>query len=132
MLHIAKENVQTAQDRARFYVDQDRRPRAFTIGKKVVLRVPTDSTSLSTSKCAKLAPRYCGPFEIIMRVRSSAYHLPLPCTVGIHHVFQSSVKRLDCTTTSHEEERINKDVVRVEGPTKRRRQEEKRLRDVQV
>ena len=35
MLHIAKENVQTAQDRARFYVDQNRRPRAFTIGQKV-------------------------------------------------------------------------------------------------
>ena len=39
---------------------------------------------------------------------------------------------MDCTTTTHEEERINKDVVYVEGPTKRKRQEEKRLRDVQV
>ena len=44
----------------------------------------------------------------------------------------TTVKRLHCTTTSHEEECINKDIVRVEGPTKRRRQEEKRLRDVQV
>ena len=34
MLHIPKENVQTAQDGARFYVDQDRCPRAFTIGQK--------------------------------------------------------------------------------------------------
>ena len=35
MLHIFKENVQTTQDRPRFYADQDRRPRAFTIGQKV-------------------------------------------------------------------------------------------------
>ena len=90
MLHIAKENVKTAQDRARFYADQDRRPRAFTIGQKVFLRVPTDSTSLSTGKCAKLAPRYCGPFEILKRVGSSAYHLALPRNVGIHPVFHVS------------------------------------------
>ena len=51
-----KENVKTAQDRARFYVDQDRRPRAFTIGQKVFFCVPTDSTPLSTGKCTKLDP----------------------------------------------------------------------------
>ena len=56
MLHIAKENLKIAQDRARFYAHQGRRPRAFTIGKNVFLHVPIDSTSLSTSKCTKLAP----------------------------------------------------------------------------
>ena len=55
MWHIAKENVQTTQDRARFYADQDRRPRPFTTGQKVCLLVPTHSTSLFTGKCAKLA-----------------------------------------------------------------------------
>ena len=40
MLHIAKENVKAAQDRARFYADQDRRPRAFTIGQKVFFACP--------------------------------------------------------------------------------------------
>ena len=56
MFHIAKENVKTAQDRAQFYADQDRCPRAFTIGQKVFLCVPTNSTSFSTGKCVKLAP----------------------------------------------------------------------------
>ena len=36
MLHIAKENVnKSTRDRARFYVDHNKRPRAFTIGQKV-------------------------------------------------------------------------------------------------
>ena len=90
MLHIAKENVKTAQDRARFYADHDRRPRTLRVGQKVFLRVPNDSKSLSTGKCAKLAPRYCGPFEIIKRVGSSAYQLALPPNVGIHPVFHVS------------------------------------------
>ena len=41
-------------------------------------------------KCAKLAPRYCVPFEILKRVGSFAYHLALPCNVGIHFVFHVS------------------------------------------
>ena len=49
MLHISKENVQTTQDRARFYVDQDRCSRAFPIGQHVFLRVHADTTSLSPS-----------------------------------------------------------------------------------
>ena len=48
------------------------------------------------------------------------------------NVVSGFVKRLDFTTTIYEEENINKDVVSVEGPTKRKRQEEKRLRDAQV
>ena len=90
MLHIAKENVKTVEDHARFYVDHHRRPRTFVVGQKVFLRVPSDSKSLSTGKCAKLAPRYCGPFEILKRVGSSAYNLALPHGVGIHPIFHVS------------------------------------------
>ena len=88
MLHIAKENVKTAQDHARFYADQDRRPRAFTIGQKVFLRVPTESTPSYMGKCAKPAPR-CDPFEILKRVGSSTYYLAVP-----HIVFHQSSKTI--------------------------------------
>ena len=54
MLHIAKGNVKTTQDRARFYVD--RHPRAFIIAQKLLFCVPTESTSFSICKCGKLAP----------------------------------------------------------------------------
>ena len=40
-----------------------------------------------SEQCSKLAPQYCGPFEILKQVGSSAYHLALPRNVGIHHGF---------------------------------------------
>ena len=42
---------------------------------------------MSTGKCAKLAPRFCGPFTVLKRMGSSAYRLALPDGVEIHPVF---------------------------------------------
>ncbi len=82
-------------------------PHTFVVGQKVFLRVPSDSKSLSTGKCAKLAPWYCGPFEILKRVGSSAHHLALPHGVGIHSVFHLSrlkefLRSDDNTVTFHD------------------------------
>jgi hypothetical protein len=41
--------------------------------------------------CAKLAPRFCGPFEILDRVGPVAYKLALPPTVKAHNVFHVSL-----------------------------------------
>ena len=90
MLHIAQDNIKTAQDRAHFYADHHRQPRVFNPGQKVFLRVPHNSKTLSTGKCAKLAPRFCGPFTVLKRIGSSAYRLALPDGVGIHPVFHVS------------------------------------------
>ena len=43
MLHIARDNIKTAQDRARFYADHNRQPRVFSPRQKVFLRVPHNS-----------------------------------------------------------------------------------------
>ena len=40
--------------------------------------------------CAKLAPRYCGPFKILERIGSVAYRLELHPTVKGHEVFHVS------------------------------------------
>jgi hypothetical protein len=90
MLHIARDNIKTAQDRARFYADHNRHPRVLYPGQKVFLRVPQNSKSLSMGKCAKLAPRYCGPFIVLKRIGSSAYCLDLPAGVDVHPVFHVS------------------------------------------
>jgi hypothetical protein len=54
------------------------------------LRVPQNSKSLSTGKCAKLAPRYCGPFIVLKRIGSSVYYLDLPTGVDVHPMFHVS------------------------------------------
>jgi hypothetical protein len=41
--------------------------------------------------CAKLAPRYCGPFEVLDRVGPIAYWLALPPIVKAHNVFHVSL-----------------------------------------
>ncbi|KAJ7559590.1 hypothetical protein O6H91_04G092400 [Diphasiastrum complanatum] len=56
----------------------------------VFFRVPSHSRGLKTGKCAKLVPRYCGPFKVIQVINKVAYKLDLLADVGIHLVFHVS------------------------------------------
>ena len=38
------------------------------MGKNVFIKVRLKKISLRLGSCAKLAPRYCGPFEILSRI----------------------------------------------------------------
>ena len=48
-------------------------------------------SSLRLGSCAKLAPRYCGSFEILSRIGQVAYQLALPLNLRVHNVFHISV-----------------------------------------
>ena len=63
----------------------------FVEGNKVFLRVAPMKGVTRFGKKGKLNPRYIGPFEILERVGSVAYHLALPPGLAnIHDVFHVS------------------------------------------
>jgi hypothetical protein len=86
-----KQNLKVAQNRQKSYADQKRTPREFKMGDHVYLRIKPRRSSLKMGACAKLAPRYCGPFEVLDRVGPVAYRLALPPTVKAHNVFHVSL-----------------------------------------
>lgn len=51
------------------------------------MRVKLRSHSLKFGSCAKLAQRYCGPFEVLDRIRLVAYRIALPVNMRTHNVF---------------------------------------------
>ena len=60
-----QQNLKASQDRHKSYVDLKITPREFQVGEHVYIKVNTKKSTLRLAKYKKLAPRYCGPFEIL-------------------------------------------------------------------
>jgi len=71
-------------------VDRNRTQREFVTGEHVFVKVKPRKSSFKLGSCAKLAPRYCGPFKLLARVGPIAYQLALPPNLRIHNVFHVS------------------------------------------
>ncbi|GJS86984.1 putative reverse transcriptase domain-containing protein [Tanacetum coccineum] len=73
-----KSRIQAARDRQKSYADVRRKPLEFQVGDKVMLKVSPWKGVIRFGKRGKLNPCYIGPFKIIAKVGTVAYHLELP------------------------------------------------------
>ena len=90
MLKI-KQNLKVSQDRQKIYADMNKTHKEFKVSDHVFLKVKANRSSLKLGSCSKLAARFCGPFEILERIRSVAYMLALPASMTVHNVFHISL-----------------------------------------
>ena len=120
-VRIIQSKMRAAQDRQKAYADRERRPEAFEVGDKVLLRVsPTRGVKRFGMK-GKLSPKYIGPYEILERVGEVVYRLALPPSLArVHDVFHVSQLRRYISDPSHvlrpEEVQLSDDLTYEEVP----------------
>ena len=86
-----KRKLRVARDRKKKYTDRRWRSSEFAVGDQVFLKVYPLRNVIRFGRRGKLAPRFIGPFRIVERVGSLAYHLDLPAKLsGVHDVFHVS------------------------------------------
>ena len=78
-------NLKEAQDCQKIYTDKKRKDKYYQIGDHVYLKLKAKQSSLSLGRCGKLAPRFCGPFEILAKRGPVAYELDLPSHIRVHN-----------------------------------------------
>jgi hypothetical protein len=57
------------------------------VGDHVFLKVKANKSSLKLGRCAKLASRFCGPFEILERIGQVSYMIALSASMSVHNAF---------------------------------------------
>ena len=61
-------NLKVVQDRQKSQADLKRTQKEFQVDEHVFIKARPKKSSLRLGSCAKLAPRYCGAFEILSRI----------------------------------------------------------------
>ncbi|GJU79903.1 putative reverse transcriptase domain-containing protein [Tanacetum coccineum] len=86
-----KSRIQAARDRQKSYADVRQKSLKFHVGDKVMLKVSPWKGVIHFGKRGKLNPRYIGPFKIIAKVGTVAYHLELLKRLSrVHSTFHVS------------------------------------------
>ncbi|GJZ56449.1 putative reverse transcriptase domain-containing protein [Tanacetum coccineum] len=79
-------NKALARDCQKSYADVRWKPLEFQVGDKVMLKVSPWKGVIRFGKRGKLNPHYIGPFKIIAKVGTIAYHLELPEKLSKVHI----------------------------------------------
>jgi hypothetical protein len=88
---VIRENLLQAQERMKFFADQNKKERELAVGDMVYLKAePYRHTSLSLHHCIKLHSKFYGPFRVIEKVGETAYKLLLPEGCKLHPTFHVS------------------------------------------
>ena len=82
-----KVNLKEAQDHPKSYLDQKRKDKDYQIGDHVYWKLKEKWSSLNLGRCSKLAPRFCGSFEIMAKRGPVAYEIALYAHIRVHNVF---------------------------------------------
>ena len=82
-------------------MDKKIKDKYYQIGDHVYLKVKEKRSSLSLGRCRKLAPRFCGTFEILAKRGPVAYELALPAHIKVHNVFHASSLKKHVYDTKH-------------------------------
>jgi hypothetical protein len=91
MQDVIRQHLLRAQQHMKRQSDKSRSERQFAVGDWVFLKLqPYVQSLVSHRSCQKLAFRVFGPYRVIERIGSVAYHLALPETTAIHPVFHVS------------------------------------------
>ena len=106
-----KKNLKATQDRKKIYANKHRMDREFSVGDHVYLRVKAKKSSLNLGSCAKISPRYYGPFEVLEIIGPISYRLAFPASTRAHNVFHVSFLKKYVHDSNHV---INWDVIQVE------------------
>eukprot|EP00253_Pinus_taeda_P005502 PITA_05502 len=91
MVKKVQANLKATQDWKKNFADRKRSFRAFQVGDHVYIRVQAKKSTLQWIGCAKIASRFCGPFQILARIELVAYQLALPRHIYMHNVFHVSL-----------------------------------------
>ena len=94
-------NLKEAQVHQKTYVDKKRKDKDSQIGDHVYLKVKEKRSSLSLGRCGKLAPRFCGTFEILAKRGPLAYELALASHIRVHNFFHTSLLNKYVYDTKH-------------------------------
>eukprot|EP00253_Pinus_taeda_P024650 PITA_24650 len=64
MVKKVRTNLKATQDRQKSFANRKRSFKKYQVGDHVYIRIQAKRSSLQWSGCTKLAPRFCGPFQV--------------------------------------------------------------------